>query len=46
VHHAFHGLGVAVSILSVYPSTIWFLTGTVLAATGALIGALHCWRSR
>lgn len=43
MHHAFHGLGVAVST---YPSTIWFLTGTVLAATGALIGALHCWRSR
>jgi hypothetical protein len=43
VHLALSGLGVAVST---YPPSIWFLTGTVLATAGALIGALHCWRSR
>jgi hypothetical protein len=43
VHLALSGLGVAVST---YPPTTWFLTGTVLAATGALIGVAHCWLSR
>ena len=41
--HALAGLGAAVSA---YPPTTWFLTGSVLATAGALIGAVYCWRSR